>query len=75
MLSVGNEVLTQYRLSEAVGHPFDSTDIVSRMTGSGVFDRHPRPQVMIVHMGVGELPSILGRLDLTWHHNDEGVAN
>lgn len=74
MLSVGNEVLTQYRLNEAVGRPFDSTLTVSRMIGAGVFDRDPNLQVMIVHMG-GELPSILGRLDFTWHLNYEGVAN
>jgi len=74
MLAVANEVLTQYRLNEAVGRPFDSTVSVSRMIGAGVFDRHPKLQVMIVHMG-GELPSILGRLDFTWHLNYEGVAN
>jgi len=74
MLSVGNEVLTRYRLNEAVGRPFDSTVTISAMIGSGVFDRHPKLQVMIVHMG-GELPSILGRLDFTWHLNYQGVAN
>jgi predicted TIM-barrel fold metal-dependent hydrolase len=74
MLSVGNEVLMQYRLNEAVGRPFDSTVNVARMIGSGVFDRHPRLQVLIVHMG-GELSSILGRLDFTWHLNYNGVRN
>ncbi|MDY7528905.1 MULTISPECIES: amidohydrolase family protein [unclassified Cryobacterium] len=74
MLSVGNEVLAQYRLNEAVGRPFDSTVNVSRMIGSGVFDRHPNLQVMVVHMG-GELPSIIGRLDFTWHLNYEGLTN
>jgi predicted TIM-barrel fold metal-dependent hydrolase len=74
MLSVGNEVLMQYRLNEAVGRPFDSTVTVARMIASGVFDRHPRLQVLIVHMG-GELSSILGRLDFTWHLNYHGVHN
>jgi predicted TIM-barrel fold metal-dependent hydrolase len=74
MLSVGNEVLMQYRLNEAVGRPFDSTVTVARMIGSGVFDRHPKLQVLIVHMG-GELSSILGRLDFTWHLNYNGVRN
>ncbi len=74
MLSVGHEVLMQYRLNEAVGRPFDSTVNVARMIGSGVFDRHPKLQVMIVHMG-GELASILGRLEFTWHLNYNGISN
>jgi predicted TIM-barrel fold metal-dependent hydrolase len=44
MLSVGHEVLM-------VGRPFDSTVNGARMIGSGVFDRHPKLQVLIVHMG------------------------
>ena len=74
MLSVGNEVLMQYRLNEAVGRPFDATVTVARMIASGVFDRHPNLQVLIVHMG-GELSSILGRLDFTWNLNYKGVRN
>jgi hypothetical protein len=42
MLSVGHEVLMQYRLNEAVGRPSDSTVNGARMIGSGVFDRHPK---------------------------------
>src|ERR1700729_694501 len=60
MLSVGHETLMQYRLNEAVGRPFDSTVNGARMIGSGVFDRHPNLQVLIVHMG-GGLASVLGR--------------
>src|ERR1700722_16048031 len=71
MLSVGNEVLMQYRLNEAVGRPFDSTVNVARMIGSGVFDRHPQLQVLIVHMG-GELSSILQRRDFTSPLNYNG---
>jgi hypothetical protein len=55
MLSVGHEVLMQYRLNEAAGRPFDSTVNGARMIGSGVFDRHPKLQVLIVHLA-GELP-------------------
>ena len=68
MLSVGHETLMQYRLNEAVGRPFDSTVNGARMIGSGVFDRHPKLQVLIVHMG-GELASVLGRLEFTWRLN------
>ena len=64
----------QYRLNEAVGRPFDSTVNGARMIGSGLFDRHPKLQVLIVHMG-GELASILGRLEFTWHLNYNGVRN
>ena len=74
MLSVGHEVLMQYRLNEAVGRPFDSTVNGARMIGSGVFDRHPKLQVLIVHMG-GELASVLGRLEFTWRLNYKGIRN
>src|SRR5271163_1117765 len=74
MLSVGHEVLMQYRLNEAVGRPFDSTVNGARMIGSGVFDRHPKLQVLIVHMG-GELASVLGRLEFNWKLNYNGIRN
>ncbi len=74
MLSIGHELLMQYRLNEAVGRPFDSTVNGARMIGSGVFDRHPKLQVLIVHMG-GELASILGRLNFTWQLNYKDIPN
>jgi len=74
MLSIGHESLMQYRLNEGIGRPFDSTVTGARMIGSGLFDRHPKLQVLIVHMG-GELASVLGRLDFTWHLNYHGVHN
>jgi predicted TIM-barrel fold metal-dependent hydrolase len=39
-----------------------------------VFDRHPKLQVLIVHMG-GELASVLGRLEFTWRLNYKGIRN
>lgn len=74
MLTVGHEVLMQYRLNEAVGRPFDSTVNGARMIASGVFDRHPKLQVLIVHMG-GELTSVLGRLEFNWKLNYNGIAS
>src|SRR5277367_3021723 len=74
MLSIGHEALMQYRLNEAVGRPFDSTVNGARMIASGVFDRHPKLQALIVHMG-GELASILGRLEFNWHLNYNGIRN
>src|ERR1700678_4165086 len=74
MQSIGHESLMQYRLNEAVGRPFDSTVNGARMIASGVFDRHPKLQVLIVHMG-GELASVLGRLEFCWHLNYDGIKN
>jgi predicted TIM-barrel fold metal-dependent hydrolase len=74
MLSLGHEALMQYRLNEAVGRPFDSTVNGARMIASGVFDRYPKLQVLIVHMG-GELASILGRLEFNWRLNYNGIKN
>jgi predicted TIM-barrel fold metal-dependent hydrolase len=74
MQSIGHEALMQYRLNEAVGRPFDSTVNAARMIASGVFDRHPRLQVLIVHMG-GGLASIIGRLEFCWHLNYDGIKN
>jgi predicted TIM-barrel fold metal-dependent hydrolase len=74
MVALGSEALMAYRLNEAIGRPFDSAVNVARMIGSGVFDRHPNLQVLVVHMG-GGLSSILGRLDFNWHLNYNGVPN
>jgi len=74
MVALGHESLMQYRLNEALGRPFDSTVTAGRMIGSGVFDRHPKLQVLIVHMG-GGLTSTIGRLDFNWHLNYNGIAN
>src|SRR6202167_1124062 len=74
MQSIGHEALMQYRLNEAVGRPFDSTVNGARMIASGVFDRHPKLQVLIVHTG-GGLPSIVGRLEFNWHLNYNGIKN
>jgi predicted TIM-barrel fold metal-dependent hydrolase len=74
MLSLGHEALMQYRLNEAVGRPFDSTVNGARMIASGLFDRHPKLQVLIVHMG-GELASVLGRLEFNWRLNYKGIRN
>jgi predicted TIM-barrel fold metal-dependent hydrolase len=74
MTAIGHEVLMQYRLNEAIGRPFDTTITVAKMIGSGVFDRHPKLQVLFVQLA-GGLTSILGRLDFTYHLNYNGIAN
>jgi predicted TIM-barrel fold metal-dependent hydrolase len=74
MDAVSHESLMQYRLNEAVGRPYDSTVNGARMIHSGLFDRHPNLQVLIVHMG-GDLASILGRLEFNWKLNYNGIPN
>jgi predicted TIM-barrel fold metal-dependent hydrolase len=44
------------------------------MIASGMFDRHPKLQVLIVHLG-GGLTSVVGRLDFNWQLNYKGVRN
>jgi predicted TIM-barrel fold metal-dependent hydrolase len=74
MIAIGHEVLMQYRLNEAIARPFDSTVNGARMIACGLFDRHPKLQVLIVQLG-GGLTSILGRLEFNWHLNYDGIAN
>src|ERR1700734_103320 len=50
ILSLGHEALRRYRLTEAVGRPFDSTVNGAWMIASGLLDRYPKLQVLIVHM-------------------------
>ena len=76
MLSVGHEVLMQVPPQRG-GRPTLRTrpgSTAPRMIGSGMFDRHPKLQVLIVHMG-GELPSVLGRLEFNWRLNYKGIRN
>ena len=74
MIGIGHEVLMQYRLNEALGRPFDSAVNGARMIACGLFDRHPKLQVLLVQYG-GALTSVLGRLEFNWHLNYDGVQN
>ena len=74
MDALSHEALMQYRLNEAVGRPYDSTVNAARMIYSGVFDRHPKLQVLVVHMG-GDLASVPGRLEFNWKLNYNGIPN
>ncbi len=73
-MAISHEAATKYRLNEALARPYDSALSVARMIGSGVFDRHPKLQAVVVHMG-GDLMALLGRLDFCWHRNYHGVEN
>jgi len=74
MMGIGHEVLMQYRLNEALARPFDSAVNGARMIACGLFDRHPKLQVLLVQYG-GALTSVLGRLEFNWHLNYDGVQN
>jgi predicted TIM-barrel fold metal-dependent hydrolase len=67
-----NQQMDQYKLDELVGRPFDTTMCAARMILSGLFDRFPRLQICLAHMGGGLLPCI-GRLDFGWQLGCEGM--
>jgi predicted TIM-barrel fold metal-dependent hydrolase len=58
----GHQLMNKWRLEETVGRPADTAMSVARMICSGLLDRFPDVQIVLVHMGGALLP-ILGRLD------------
>jgi aminocarboxymuconate-semialdehyde decarboxylase len=70
---IGHEQqMDQYKLDELVGRPFDTAMCVARMILSGMFDRFPKLQICVAHMGGGLLPC-MGRLDFGWRLGCEGM--
>jgi aminocarboxymuconate-semialdehyde decarboxylase len=57
---IGYRRANRSRLEEVVGRPLDAALSVARMIRAGVFDRYPRLQVVLVHMG-GDLLDVPGR--------------
>jgi len=47
---------------------------LARMILSGLFDRYPRPKIVVAHMGGGLLPC-MGRLDFGWRLGCEGMPD
>lgn len=72
LLPIGYRKMDKYRLEEAVGRPFDTAMTVASMIYSGVFDRYPRLQVVLPHMG-GGVPNVIGRLDFGYRLGYEGL--
>jgi predicted TIM-barrel fold metal-dependent hydrolase len=68
-----DQQMDQYKLDELVGRPFDTAMCLARMILSGLFDRFPKLQVSVAHMGGGLLP-VMGRLDFGWRLGCEGMA-
>jgi len=62
----------QYKLDELIGRPFDTTMCLARMILSGLFDRFPKLQLSIAHMGAGLL-AIVGRLNYGWSLGCDGM--
>jgi aminocarboxymuconate-semialdehyde decarboxylase len=67
-----DQQMNQYKLDELVGRPFDTAMSVARMILSGLFDRFPKLQICVAHMGGGLLP-VMGRLDFGWRLGCEGM--
>jgi aminocarboxymuconate-semialdehyde decarboxylase len=58
-----------HTLPVSLGFPFETTVALARMALAGVFDRHPRLQVLAAHGG-GALPFLVARLDAGWRSPD-----
>ena len=69
---IGHKYMKAYKMEEMVGRPFDTTMTVARMIYSGLFDRYPRLNIVLPHMG-GGLPMIAGRLDFGYRLGYEGL--
>jgi aminocarboxymuconate-semialdehyde decarboxylase len=59
------ERLADYYLANTVGNPAETTVALSRIVFSGLLDRHPALDIVLVHGG-GYLPFYLGRSDHAW---------
>lgn len=71
-LPYGYPIMNKYRLEETAGRPADTAMSVARMICSGLLDRYPDVQIVLVHMGGGVLP-ILGRLNFAHRLGYEGL--
>ena len=69
---IGHEYMDAYKLEEIVGRPFDTTMTVARMIYAGVFDRFPKLNIVLPHMG-GGLSMIVGRLDFGYRLGYKGL--
>jgi aminocarboxymuconate-semialdehyde decarboxylase len=70
MVTAPDPGLEGFHLGNVVGNPTESFIAGSRLIAGGVFDRHPRLNVMLVHGG-GAFPYQLGRLDHAYGVREE----
>jgi aminocarboxymuconate-semialdehyde decarboxylase len=66
----GHERYQDYYLTNLIGNPLDTTIAIGRMLLGGVFERHPKLKVCLVHAG-GQYPFIRGRLDHGYRERPE----
>jgi aminocarboxymuconate-semialdehyde decarboxylase len=60
--TVGQELMTMYRLGEVCGRPLDTTVTLARLILTGVTERHPGIRLLCAHAG-GAICTIADRLD------------
>jgi aminocarboxymuconate-semialdehyde decarboxylase len=65
--------LKKHFLDNTIGRPAETTIAIARLIMAGVFDRHPRLRMCVVHGG-GFLPYQVGRLQRGWEAKP-GVAD
>jgi aminocarboxymuconate-semialdehyde decarboxylase len=70
MVAAPGPDLAGYHLSNVVGNPFETFVAASRLIVGGVFDRHPRLRIQLVHGG-GSFPYQLGRLEHAYGAREE----
>jgi predicted TIM-barrel fold metal-dependent hydrolase len=58
----------------ALGFPLETTIAITRMYLAGVFDQHPKLQMLLAHSG-GTLPFLAGRIQSCVDHEREFIAN
>lgn len=58
----------------ALGFPLETTIAIARMYLGGVFDQHPRLQMLLAHSG-GALAFLAGRIQSCVEHEREFIAN
>ena len=70
MVTAPDRGLEGFHLGNVVGNPTETFIAASRLIAGGVFDRHPKLQVLLVHGG-GAFPYQLGRLDHAYGVREE----
>ncbi len=66
--------LNDYYMTNLIGNPLETTVAAARLVLSGLLDRHPNLQVVLVHAG-GFLPYQIGRIDHGYQVRAETSAN
>jgi predicted TIM-barrel fold metal-dependent hydrolase len=72
----GPEIIAKsgHVLPLALGFPLETTIAIARMYLAGVFDQHPKLQMLLAHSG-GTLPFLAGRIQSCVDHEREFIAN